>query len=248
MSKLAENMVNRTTYRRMDDSGETLKNSLRPDAVATRARIVAAAERLFASAGIDGTSLAEINKAAAQRNRSAVQYHFGSKEGIIHAILDKHTPAIEQRRHAMLDEIEAAGPPTCRALVEALVLPVASKLDDPDGGQSFLRLNAQLIGHSKFALLDLHSRRMNRGADRLQRLMTDAVPEWPEALWTPRWLLLIGLLFHGMADYVHLSEAAELDGREATPRGLFVNNLIDSLVAVLEAPVSPSTANEIRGR
>lgn len=229
------------------ESAASLKLRVRTDAIATRARIVAAAERLFAGAGIDATSLVEINKAAAQRNRSAVQYHFGNKEGVIHAILDKHTPAIEQRRHAMLDELEAEGPPTCRALVEALVLPVASKLDDPDGGRAFLKLNAQLIGHSKFALLDLHARRVNRGADRLQRLMTTAVPEWPEALWEPRWLLLIGLLFHGMADYVHLSEAAESDDRDMTSRGLFVNNLIDSLVAVLEAPVSSSTAREIRG-
>ena len=230
------------------DSDPALKMSLRPDAVATRARIVAAAEQLLADAGIDATSLAEINKAAAQRNRSAVQYHFGSKEGVIHAILDKHTPTIEQRRHEILDELEAAGPPTCRALVEALVLPVASKLDDPDGGRAFLKLNAQLIGHAKFALLELHSQRVNRGADRLQRLMTAAVPDWPEQLWVPRWLLLIGLLFHGMADYVRLIEAAASDGRVATPRGLFVGNLIDSVVAVLEAPVSDSTAREIPGR
>ncbi len=229
-------------------SDDRLKQAHRSDAIATQARIVAAAERLFAAAGIDATSLAEINKAAAQRNRSAVQYHFGSKVGVIHAILDKHTPGIEQSRHAMLDELEAAGPPSCRALAEALVLPIASKLDDPDGGRAFLRLNAQLIGHPKFALLDLYTQRVNRGADRLQRLMAAAVPDWPEALWVPRWLLLIGLLFHGMADYAHLLEAGESEGREIPPRGLFVSNLIDSIVAVLEAPISSSTSRALRVR
>lgn len=218
---------------------------LRADAVATRARIVSAAERLFAQRGIDATSLAEINKAASQRNRSAVQYHFGSKEGVIHAVLDKHTPGVEQRRHAMLDEIEAAGPPRLRALAEALVLPVAEKLDDADGGRSFLRLNAQLIGHPRFALLDLHSQRINRGADRLNRLMTSTVSDWPEALWVPRWLLIIGLLFHGMADYAQLLEAGESGGREVPPRRLFVSNLIDSVVAVLEAPISDATRSEL---
>ncbi len=229
-------------------SDDRLKQAHRSDAIATQARIVAAAERLFAAAGIDATSLAEINKAAAQRNRSAVQYHFGSKVGVIHAILDKHTPGIEQSRHAMLDELEAAGPPSCRALAEALVLPIASKLDDPDGGRAFLRLNAQLIGHPKFALLDLYTQRVNRGADRLQRLMAAAVPDWPEALWVPRWLLLIGLLFHGMADYAHLLEAGVSEGREIPPRGLFVSNLIDSIVAVLEAPISSSTSRALRVR
>jgi AcrR family transcriptional regulator len=208
---------------------------------------VAAAERLFAERGIDATSLAEINKAASQRNRSAVQYHFGGKEGVIHAILDKHTPGIEQRRHAMLDEVEAAGPPRLRDLAEALVLPVADKLDDADGGRSFLRLNSQLIGHPRFALLELHAHRINRGADRLNRLMTAAVPDWPEALWVPRWLIIIGLLFHGMADYAQLLEAGEVSGRAVPPRRLFVSNLIDSVMGVLEARISEATARELDG-
>ena len=63
-----------------------LSSVVRIDAVATRARIVSAAERLFAERGIDATTLAQINRAANQRNRSAVQYHFGNKQGVIHAI------------------------------------------------------------------------------------------------------------------------------------------------------------------
>lgn len=213
---------------------------IRGDAVATRARIVAAAEQLFAERGVDGTSLADINKAAAQRNRSAVQYHFGSKEGVIHAVLDKHTPGIEQRRHAMLDELEAEGDPELRSLVRALIIPVAEKLDDPDGGVAFLQLNAQLIGHPRFALLELHASRVNRGADRLQRLLTRAAPNCPESLWVSRFLLLIGVLFHGIADYAHLTRSAGA-GLDLPSRQLFVSNLVDTAVAMLGAPVSPAT-------
>jgi AcrR family transcriptional regulator len=173
-----------------------------------------------------------------------VQYHFGSKQGVIHAILDKHTPGIELRRHAMLDEIETAGEPSLRALAEALVLPVAEKLDDPDGGLAFLRLNAQLIGHPSFPLLSLHTQRINRGADRLARLIAANAPDWPKALWVPRWLLLLGLLFHGLADYAHLLEAGGAS-RETPPRGLFVNNLIDSVIGILEAPISSATASQL---
>ncbi len=223
---------------------EPLTTVYRVDAVATRARIVSAAERLFGERGIDATSLAEINKAAGQRNRSAVQYHFGNKQGVIHAILDKHTPGIEQRRHSMLDEAEAEGAPSLRDLAEALVLPVAEKLEDPDGGRAFLRLNAQLIGHPSFPLLSLHTQRINRGADRLNRLIVAAAADWPEALWAPRWLLLLGLLFHGMADYARLLEARNVSD-EAPSRDLFVSNLVDSVVAILEAPISRATSREI---
>jgi AcrR family transcriptional regulator len=212
--------------------------------VATRARIVGVAERLFADHGIDATTLAGINKAAGQRNRSAVQYHFGNKEGVIHAILDKHTPLIEQRRNAMLDAIESSGRPKLRDLVEALVLPVADALDDPDGGVAFVRINAQLIGHPSFALLDLHARRVNRGAERLQGLLAEASPHLPRPLWVARWLLVIGLLFHGMADYAQLLERA--DGAHTAPgRRLFVGNLVDALVALIEAPASAATTREL---
>jgi AcrR family transcriptional regulator len=213
---------------------------LRTDAVATRARLVATAERLFAERGIDSVSLAEINRAAGQRNRSALQYHFGNREGLVHAILDKHTPGIDQRRHAMLDELLPADEPDLHSLIEALVLPVAEKLDDPDGGVAFIRVNAQLIGHPSFPLLELHAQRVNRGADRLQRLMARACPHLPEPLWVPRWLLLIGLLFHGLADYVNLA-GREGDARRLPARELFVSNLIDSIAAVASANASEAT-------
>ena len=52
------------------------------DANARRARrLVAAAETLFAGAGVDAVSLREINAAAGAGNASAIQYHFGDRAG-----------------------------------------------------------------------------------------------------------------------------------------------------------------------
>jgi hypothetical protein len=82
---------------------------------------------------------------------------------------------------------------------------------------------------------------VNRGADRLQRLVARVCPELPEALWVPRWLLLIGLLFHGLADYAHLV-GQRGEGVPVPPRELFVSNLVDSIVALLEAPCSGQTS------
>ena len=77
----------------------------------TRGVLVATAEQLFAERGLEGVSLREINAAAGQRNSSALQYHFGDRGGLIRAVLAKHQPEVESRRHALLDEYEArAGP------------------------------------------------------------------------------------------------------------------------------------------
>src|SRR6478672_3993524 len=71
---------------------------------ATRARLITAAERLFASRGIDAVSLREINRASGARNAIAVQYHFEDRAGVVRDILDKHRPDVGARRHAMLDQ------------------------------------------------------------------------------------------------------------------------------------------------
>ncbi|MGZ4694196.1 MAG: TetR/AcrR family transcriptional regulator, partial [Acidimicrobiales bacterium] len=116
-----------------------------PNPVLTREKLIAAAEQLFAERSIDGVSLRQINSAAGQRNSTALQYHFGGRSGLIRAVLDKHRGAIETRRHALLDEYEAAGRPDLRLLAAALVRPVAIELSDPDGGRAYLRIMAQLV-------------------------------------------------------------------------------------------------------
>ena len=52
--------------------------------------ILDAAARLFAERGVDNVSIAEIVRAAGQRNTSAVHYHFGSRDEVLRAVLARH--------------------------------------------------------------------------------------------------------------------------------------------------------------
>lgn len=210
---------------------------MRPDTAETRARLIATAEQLYAERGLDGVSLVEISREAGQRNRAAAQYHFTDKAGLVQAILDKHTPGIEAARHAMIDALEAStSEPPLRAWVDALVRPLAAKLDDEDGGRAFLRVQAERMRQPE-ASLELRAKQ-NRGAERLLRGMTrattGAVPV-PRALLAARMLLVTGLLFHGMSDYLARDEAGD-----APPRAVFVEALVDAIEALLAAPPSAS--------
>jgi AcrR family transcriptional regulator len=49
-------------------------------------KIILAAEKLFAQTSIDSASLREIAVKAHLRNHFAVQYHFGSREALVHAV------------------------------------------------------------------------------------------------------------------------------------------------------------------
>ena len=52
-----------------------------------RVAAIDAAEALFAERGLDGVTTREILDAAGQKNQSALQYHFGSREGLILALV-----------------------------------------------------------------------------------------------------------------------------------------------------------------
>ena len=56
---------------------------------ATRRKFIRAAQKLYAEKSIDAVSLNQVTSAAGQKNRNALQYHFGSREGLIQAILDQ---------------------------------------------------------------------------------------------------------------------------------------------------------------
>lgn len=109
---------------------------------ATKDRIIAAAERLFAADGLARTSLRAIT-AEAGVNVAAVHYHFGSKEELLAAVFERHVAPINEQRLRWLERLEAEGRPDVRSLLEAFLAPVIRT--DAAGGRPGADL-AQLFG------------------------------------------------------------------------------------------------------
>ena len=213
--------------------------TLTPRSIATRAKLLAAAERLFAERSIAGVSLNEISKAAGQRNSNVCQYHFGDKQGLVQAILDRHVPGITARRNAMLDDLASGARPDVHALVRAFVRPVAEKLHDPDGGRDFIRINAQLIALHTLSVQGLPASPLRLArADRFSRALRAALgPRLPEPVAQQRLMLAAVLLFHGLDDHSRMLDASGR-GNAGTNPELFIANLEDSIVGLLLAPMS----------
>ena len=53
----------------------------------TTERLIVVAERLYADHGLDAVSLRQIADAAGQKNHAVVQYHFGTKEELLKAVV-----------------------------------------------------------------------------------------------------------------------------------------------------------------
>ncbi|KQM21055.1 TetR/AcrR family transcriptional regulator [Novosphingobium sp. Leaf2] len=117
--------------------------------IATRTKIIEAAEKLFADRGIDGVALREIAAAAEQGNNTAVQYHFGTKEALVYAIFDYRTNLFEPLRMAMLERAEDAGLlGDARTLLEIMCLPHLT-ISDENGRHPYSAFLAQYLTRSR---------------------------------------------------------------------------------------------------
>ncbi|WP_331446155.1 helix-turn-helix domain-containing protein [Streptomyces xanthochromogenes] len=77
----------------------------------TREKLIRAAEEVFAAQGVDGAQLRDIVKLAGQSNPSAVQYHFGSRAGLLDAVMTGRQRRTEGVLEALLAErVQAQGP------------------------------------------------------------------------------------------------------------------------------------------
>ncbi len=94
------------------------------DDAATKAAVIAAAERLFAINGFRNVSVRDIT-AEAGVNLASVNYHFGSKDALLFEIFRRRTAELNRERARMLHEAEGRhdGRPPVREILAALIEP-----------------------------------------------------------------------------------------------------------------------------
>ena len=192
--------------------------------------MIDAAERLIAEHGVAACSLREVQALAGQRNKSAAQYHFGSREGLVEAIVETRMAPINAARLARIEELDARGRgDDLRSLVEALVDPLADATLGR-AGSAYARFLAHVLGDPKTSAavgrhLQAESYRITR-----QRLAAhlDFVPEELRQVRVER---AIGLVIISLAAWEDLPGSPEAR----------VADLVDACVAVLRAPLSART-------
>lgn len=111
----------------------------------TKSAIMDVAEALMAEHGIGGVSLRAI-MAEAGVNSAALHYHFGSRDGLIAAILGRGGKGINLRRRELLEEIESRGAPPCvDDVIDVIVDPMTEFLRaEGEAGRRFFRFVARL--------------------------------------------------------------------------------------------------------
>lgn len=118
----------------------------------TKVKILDAAEWYFAEMGFHATSLRQITERAGV-NVASVNYHFGSKEKLLDAVLKRRIEPLNDIRLAQLEAVmeaaKAAGElPSVRDVVESFMAPTLRAVIQPEFGNLSLIMGRIFTDHN----------------------------------------------------------------------------------------------------
>jgi AcrR family transcriptional regulator len=202
----------------------------------TKDRILAAAEELFARTGVARTSLRAIT-ALARVNLAAVNYHFGSKDGLVEEVYRRRLEPLNRARLANLDRLERRRrKPSLEAILEAFMTPVASLARDPaQGGPTVMRLLGQSHAEAEASFKTWFAGEYRRVLERYHAALCRVLPEIPPE--DVRWRLqfLVGALTYPVAER-QLVELVSGEAIDPADVHLIVERLLPFVVAGFRAP------------
>lgn len=214
----------------------------------TKDRILAAAEELFAQTGVARTSLRAIT-ALARVNLAAVNYHFGSKDGLVEEVYRRRLEPLNRARMANLERLEKrARKATLEEILVAFMSPVASLARDPaQGGPTVMRLLGQTHAEAEAPFKAWFAGEYKRVLERYHAALCRVLPELPPE--DVRWRLqfLVGALTYPVAErqLVELVSGEAIDPDDVSH---VVERLLPFVAAGFRAPVEDPASGRQRAR
>lgn len=228
----------------MDAARKNTKPATSQRNAATRELLVTKALELFAERGLVGVSLRAVGEAAGQRNTAAVHYHFGDREALLDAALDRVILAIREpvdHEQARALGLSIGDPKTPlhgvvgRAFLPILTLPLRC----PDWGEAGARLLARVVlGEAAVLARGLEAKTLGDTAE-LIAILSHLLPHVSQPLLKTRLDFATVSVVCGLAATAYLSAIAPTEPEPSPPSDL-ADLLLDYVSAGLAAPVAPS--------
>lgn len=149
---------------------------------ATRERILDAAEKLFAERGFHGVSVRDITGAAGV-DVALASYHFGGKQGVLEAVIERRAADLNDERLARLDAVLASAsrrPPRIEAIIDAFTRPLLDRSSRGGAGwKSYFALVAEINNSPEFGGI-LMTRHFDPVVERFIEAIRAALPRCDE--------------------------------------------------------------------
>lgn len=204
----------------------------------TKERLIDAAEHLFAQNGYHNTSLRAVTSKA-RANIAAVNYHFGSKEALITAVLERRLMPLnelrQQRLAAVRTRAEKAGTrPQVSEIMSAFVEPTLLFKAADINTHDFIALIGRSLAEPDTTIRAIFLRIVGPFFQEVFDLLAFALPEMDRATLHLRLHFIIGALSHTMQMYGRWPELLSRSRPEDNVATL-VNELVTFVTAGIEA-------------
>jgi AcrR family transcriptional regulator len=205
----------------------------------TRQRLIEAATRGFAEQGVHSASLLEITRQAGQRNRGAVHYHFGSRDGMLVAVLEQHVDMLATREKELLAIARQQPDDDLASAVAAFVRPAVELGDLGWEGRCYLVILSELVEDDPDSLHpDVVATLTRAGGYDAYGLLEERMPPMSDELRLERMSLTTSFILRAVADRARSSDRPT-PSRHQLDTESFVRNLIAMSVGMLTAPTEP---------
>lgn len=208
-----------------------------PDASKTRRKLLDAAARAFADDGVFNASLIDITRKAGQRNRAALYYHFGSREGVLCAVIEEHTDFLARREGELLVVADGCPDDDVASVIEAIVRPAAELAESGWRGRSCLQIIAELAGENPSQLApELQTALAKTGGLDVYALLAKRMAPVDAATQVERFSLITTFILRAVADRSRSMHRRGQAGRPQLDSEPFVRNLIAMATGAMTAP------------
>lgn len=168
----------------------------------TKQKILDAAEKLFAREGYHATSLRSIT-ADAKVNLASVNYHFGSKETLLEAVIVRRLSPLNEIRLGQLESLlqsceERGEVPACRDILRTFIEPTLRLRQQGSDTEDFIALIGRTLAEPRSIAMEIFMRHMGPLMNRLFQALAQSLPGLSRQALFWRVHLAIGSLSHIM--------------------------------------------------
>jgi AcrR family transcriptional regulator len=184
----------------------------------SKRRLLDAAEQLFADRGFESVSVRDVTQLA-KANVAAVNYHFGSREGMVALVVTRYITPVNEERLIRLDALERKWPGKVvpiEEVIDAFVRPLVSMVQKSDLSERlFCKLMGRIFSLQGEGMPPVVEEQIRNLSDRFTRALGKSLPTVsPEELvW--RTHFLVGAMIHMLLNQEMLHRMT--NGSSGTP-------------------------------
>ena len=169
----------------------------------TKERLLVVAGELFADRGFDSVSLRMITDRA-NVNLASVNYHFGSKEELIGAVVDDIVRPVNERRLSLLSLIDYTKQDPIRKILHAFIDPVFDLSDSGNDDNKYYKLISRCIASRDDRVSSIIIKQFPEVLAQFVSALTKALPSMDSNSAHLKIMFMAGALAHSLFHYENL--------------------------------------------